>query len=157
MNKRLERLLLARSGLAMSLSSSFNAIADPCSPAANNPRYWPMANLSEEVRTVEALSCALFTYSGMSWDALAARYGVSRQALHRRLGALADQAVDRAEAYPEHYRHALQFSQSVLEDRVPHISDSLQTELSRAVEVWGNRRKAPRWWHGPSSEWWAGS
>jgi hypothetical protein len=143
---RIHNLLLARSVSAISLANTLLSMADPCGAAANRIAPISAYAIREGIREVEAETCALMLKSGVSWDAIATRYQVSRQSLHRRVAFLADERLNRANdsvGYNEGNLHY--YLRSAVESAV-HLQDSVDAELVEGIDIWNNRRLRHGWW-----------
>jgi hypothetical protein len=119
-------------------------MADPTSWQANSPRAWP--DIRNEVRHLERLHCAVQRQGGVSWDALASFYGVSKQAVHRRLSKEVDAVVENAQKYVDVHeddvRHGTYFV--AVAPRLSAEEVLLSAELQ--ASVWNQRRRVSAWW-----------
>ena len=95
---------------------------------------------------LEEYSCALMNYSGVSWDAMATYYGVSRQALHRRLASGANNSFEQAQQDSRLNHDELVISLEIIDLAVEHLEVLLDQELSGTVQTWQERRKTAGWW-----------
>ena len=145
---RVVNLQLARCESAVELALTALCYVDPCSEISDSPGGFAMAEFRDEVRALEAQTCALMLHGGVSWDVMAAHYNVSRQALHRRLSRDADSAVADAQmAEPETRLHRVHEQLNLLDEWITRVRAHVDADLERAPMVWEARRRSPGWWH----------
>ncbi|MEU3920193.1 hypothetical protein [Streptomyces sp. NPDC029004] len=142
--QRMRNLLVARSTSALSLSASFAAIADPTSEFARAPRAWPM--VQGQIRYLERLTTAVLRQGGVPWDALAGFYGVSKQALHRRLAADVDEVIARSDQYREVHESDLVINHEIFSNAARTTIEVLDRQLDETSQIWASRRRQGRWW-----------
>jgi hypothetical protein len=144
--RRLTNLLLATSSSGMSLASSSLYLAIPSLP--NHPiavgRYF--RQMRSELDELEAGTCALMRYSGVSWDVLATYYGVSRQALYRRMASRADRLMEEAQDSPEIYGYTFDTELQSALGMIGGLKSSFDEDLSNATQIWQARQKKTAWW-----------
>lgn len=144
---RLINLLMATSSSGMSLASSSLYLTYPSQP--NHPRNAGefFRGMRSDLDYLEAGTCALMRYSGVSWDVLAAYYGVSRQSLHRRMASRADQMMEEAQGFPDVDRHNFEIELESALRMIDRFKASFDQDLSDAVQIWQTRQKTPGWWY----------
>jgi len=143
---RMTNLLLATSSSAMSLASSSLYFAAP-SPIDDPSLVGEFfKTMRRELDDLEAGICALMRYAGVSWDALAENYDVSRQALHQRLAARADEILAEAQTYPALNHSQFYFDLELVSNYANRMKASFDQDLSDVVEIWQERRKRAGWW-----------
>ncbi|MCX4628913.1 hypothetical protein [Streptomyces sp. NBC_01443] len=140
----MRELLVLRSSTALGVASSLAGLADPTSEIANSPAA--CAELRNEMAVLEAQTCAVLRQGGVSWDALAGFYGVTKQSLHRRLAGRVDQAVVLARDYSALHEEDLRMGLSFLAGANRRLRGGLERKLDTSAELWGQRRKAAGWW-----------
>lgn len=152
--ERTTRLLLAKLSYGMSLAADSLYLAMPSAPDSPNDVGFRFSMMREHLAELEAATCALMLHSGASWDVLAAHYGVSRQALHRRLASRVDEFMESAQANPDDHRSKFEKSLGFVLDTIGRFESSPDENLTGATEQWQERKKTPTWWYGrrrPSS------
>ncbi|MFC8095238.1 hypothetical protein [Streptomyces sp. NPDC057301] len=142
--ERMRNLLVDRSSTAVTLAIHFSRLADPVSASANSPQYWP--RIRSTLKYLEAVNCAVFRQGGMSWDALASFYGVSKQSVHRRLSPDVDAAVENSQKYVELHEHQLRRDIPTLVDAADVEAETLLLDAGHQAKVWSQRRRTPMWW-----------
>lgn len=142
--ERLKNLLLALADSALDLASSGVALAHPHEGPASSLLIGP--GLQDRAARVEALACAVLRYSGVSWDAMAGRYNVTRQSLHRRLSARADEVTDFAQKYADLYEVTVPENLTRLVHATERLAYHYERDLEQAPAVWEERRKTVGWW-----------
>ncbi len=141
---RLRNLLLALSDAALDLANDGVALAHPREGAALGLVIAP--SLQGKAAHVEALACAVLRHAGVSWDVMAGRYDVTRQSLHRRLSAAADQVAENAQKFTPGHELSVHQELGLLAGACERLQQSFTPELEAAPEVWEARRKTPGWW-----------
>lgn len=145
-------LLIYRAHLACSIAASMVLSAEPSSFGGTQLAFWEMSGVKREVELLEAVNCALLQFAGMSWDALAARTdrSISRQALHKRVAPLADEARDTAQDSRDYHLRQMLTDLSLLVPRFVDIEeqvfDHLESTLDEGVRAVMERRAVPLWW-----------
>lgn len=111
--------------------------------------------LRRNVDYAEALTAAVLLRAGASWDVLAAGRGVSRQALHRRLAARAEDAYDLARSGLNAYGHRRLRTNYDLAELAKRLSPDQLDGLTRApamlAEQLAERRRTRGWWVDPGA------
>lgn len=146
--EEISRALMRRAALLLELAYQAIISSTSYDVEGGQPDPWDISLMRNLLEDSEALGTALCSRSGVSWDSMAGRYGVSRQALHRRLASRGDLLWIRAQhrkavwsvpdrdLLPEQLQGALDsWSKSVHERAVVLASD-----LARL-------RSSPGWWH----------
>lgn len=146
--EEISRALRGRAALLLELAHQAMLSANSYDVEGGQPDPWDVSMMRNLLDDSEALGAALCSRSGVSWDSMAGRYGVSRQALHRRLASRGDVLWSRAQ------RHEDVWS-------VPE-RDVLTAELQSALNAWSELvheravvlaaelarlRSIPGWWH----------
>ncbi|MER5810008.1 hypothetical protein ABT143_17780 [Streptomyces sp. NPDC002033] len=147
---RLRNLLVALSNAALELANDGVALAHPREGAALGLVITP--TLQSKVAHVEALACAVLRHSGVSWDAMAGRYDVTRQSLHRRLSASADQVAENAQKLAAGQEMSAYQELGLLVAACQRLGQNFERELERAPESWEARRRTPGWWWEPGDK-----
>lgn len=139
------KLLSARAATAVDIAWRVFLYADPCE-LEPDLRY--LREIHRLVRTFEAAHCGVLQVTGMSWDALAGDYRISRQSLHRRLAP----EVDRILSQPA--MSVGDRSLETIEMAAEHLREEFDAEVTSAPRVLKQLRKYPHWWHDwDVSEW----
>lgn len=142
--ERMRNLLVARSATALSLASSVGNLADPTTRAANSPRLWP--SIRGEIAALERLNCAVHRQGGVSWDALASFYGVSKQSVHRRLSKDVDTYIEYAQKYVGLHEADVHSRVRYLHAAASVSADHVLLSADQQARVWSQRRRVPNWW-----------
>ncbi|MFH8571664.1 hypothetical protein [Streptomyces sp. NPDC017993] len=142
--ERMRNLLVARSAAALRLASTFGGLAEPTTEAANSPRLWP--SIRGEIASLERLNCAVHRQGGVSWDALASFYGVSKQSVHRRLSKDVDSHIEYAQRYIELYEADVHSGIRYLRVAANITADQVLVGADRQARIWSQRRRVPTWW-----------
>lgn len=147
-NEHLRNLLLARSAAAADLATWALMLANPQPRGDGSDAAMPFELLRDLVLQLEAQTCALLQYCGLSWDALATETvrTSSRQALHRRLASLADEQWISAERNKTDNKHELQSNIEIALAMSRQLSDRAIQDLESAPEKWEKYRRTPHWW-----------
>lgn len=132
------KLLMARAAAAADIAGRVLSFADPCDI---HPNLRILREIPLLVRAFEATHCGVLQVAGMSWDALAGEYEISRQSLHKRLAPVVDGVLGRP---PVEVRD-LDFE--YIETTAGHLRESLNVEAARAPSALRELRKYPHWWH----------
>lgn len=141
-----QNLLINRSRRFLELTTAALAFADPCLLTANHPTYFPGLTRGA-IEQAEASHVALLRFSGVSWDALAGYYEVSRQALHRRLSQTVDNTFEDSARDVEYNVRQINWDVDYLRGSAEHLISSLDLEIyDEGVAVWGARSRQPGWW-----------
>ncbi|MEU9021632.1 hypothetical protein [Actinomadura sp. NPDC048394] len=139
-----------RAETALGMASYLLGVADPCEAADPGEiviEAGVIRSLQKDLLQLEALTCALMQDAGMSWDAIASYYGVSRQSLHRRLAAASDKALQQAQDEPAVVEENLREDLGHAVTMVKHLARKIRPEIEQAAQVWRERRRQPGWWH----------
>ncbi|WP_128506787.1 hypothetical protein [Streptomyces inhibens] len=142
--ERMRNLLVARSAAALALASTFGSLAEPTTEAANSPRLWP--SIRGEIASLERLNCAVHRQGGVSWDALASFYGVSKQSVHRRLAKDVDSYIEYAQRYIELHEADVHSRTRYLHVAANISADQVLAGAEKQSRVWSQRRRVPNWW-----------
>jgi hypothetical protein len=99
---------------------------------------------SSDLAAAEALTAAILTRVGVSWDVLASRQNLTRQSLHRRLAAEAQKMYQLAHDYPV---RDLSFEIGLLRRfaSAPWIRN-LEATPATVAALLMSVRNTPRWW-----------
>ncbi|MFC6133936.1 hypothetical protein [Streptomyces spororaveus] len=141
---RLRNLLLALSDAALDLANDGVVLAHPREGSALGLVIAP--SLRSKAAHVEALACAVLRHAGVSWDAMAGRYDVTRQSLHRRLSAATDQVAQDAQRFAAGHELSVQQELGLLVVACERLQQNFDSALDAAPEAWEARRKTPGWW-----------
>ncbi|GGO86480.1 hypothetical protein [Wenjunlia tyrosinilytica] len=142
---RVRNLLIALSEEALELATSALMLAHPIDGPAFGLRFIP--ELSQAARRLEQLTVAALRQSGVSWDVLAERYGVSRQSMHRRLSEDVDRQLEQAQLFPdmnqEHAERLLETASAL----ASFLQESLVDDWEAGPNAADARRRQPQsWW-----------
>jgi hypothetical protein len=125
----------------------FLSMADP-HPGAGYLAPWDFREPRLLVTTAEAQSCALLQRAGMSWDVIASYNETSRQAIHRRMAALADAEWIKAQRNEAQNRKDLASNLSDAVYTASYLTKYIYEEIESAPAVWEDRSHRRGWWHG---------
>jgi hypothetical protein len=145
---RIYNLALARSAEALKLATIALMIADP----STEPKYGFIVfgggsdSLRGTSEQIEAQSCALWRLAGMSWDAIAGYYEVSKQSLHRRMSRQSDLELDRAQVNVEINEQDIEYSLEILSVFSDDILANFYRDLEQFPARWEALRKQHGWW-----------
>lgn len=144
--QRLYNLALAASSAAASLAASSLRLVIPSEFDHPGEVAEYVMEMRADLAALEEYYCALMNYSGVSWDVLATYYGVSRQALHRRVARRAYESIEESQQYP--YMHYSDFVENlnIIQRAANFFIDSPDEKISDAVQTWQERRKRAGWW-----------
>jgi hypothetical protein len=127
--------------VGLSIATTALVYADPCEL---NPGLVGLRALRRELDDLEAASCGLLQMSGVSWDAMASWYQVSRQSLHRRLSPKIDSILRLTGSF---FEDDLERNRSSAGVFLRHLEDNLDAELGNAPHALKELRRRPGWWH----------
>jgi hypothetical protein len=144
--QRLNDLLNDIAESATSLAKYSLFISDHLSIDHPNDAAAIFKTMRSNLISMEESVAALMNYSGVSWDALAAYYGVSRQSLHRRLASGAAESWENAHENERYNRAAIDENIKSIRSSVAYLESSFTERLPDAIRMWQERRKRPRWW-----------
>ena len=104
-----------------------------------------LRRLHEDLELAETLTAVVLVRAGTSWDVLASRGGVSRQALHRRLARRGEDAF--ALTNKHGWSDDIEFDLALLKSysragMLNRLRDSPQRPAPALTEL----RRRPRWW-----------
>lgn len=118
------------------------------SPLANDPHSWAEVSREFKYLELEIMHTAVMRLSGVPWETLAARQGVPRQAIHRRLAKKVEHQIRLALDNREQKRIG------GLVDDILAMSSKIKTHVeedsSDAAYKVVERSTTHRWWELPS-------
>ncbi|MFG2814677.1 hypothetical protein [Streptomyces sp. NPDC048410] len=141
---RLRNLLVATSNQALEVATSAAVLADPLDGPLYGLHY--MSEMKRRFDTLECLVVATLRQSGVSWDVIASRLGVTRQSLHRRLSKRVDDEVEFSQKYPDMNEEGIFRNLSMLIAALSSLRHGLPDRLDEGVLTAAQRRRQPAWW-----------
>ncbi|MEU3233663.1 hypothetical protein [Nocardiopsis alba] len=148
------RLLLMRSEIALTIADHFLNLATPSGGSGDSLSFF--REIKADLHAAEAVHIALLIHSGVSWDAVATRYGITRQALHKRFRASCDQTMTEAEEHEDLHESSLRDRSDSIDVTYSNFLEDIYSDLERGGRIWANRRKRKGWWwhEDDIEEWW---
>ncbi|WKV79542.1 hypothetical protein HBB06_16060 [Streptomyces sp. SNU607] len=146
MDKRWLELVTGLSKAALDLASSAATISQPVDGPVFGLRF--IQDIAHQQQELERLLIAVLHHSGVPWEVLAHRYGVTRQSLHRRLAAPVNEALTTGRS------QRLELQQA--EEATEHLASMAEIvfanlgHLDEATAVWRQRQAEPQWWRNGS-------
>ncbi len=142
----LHNALVARAADLLSAATTCLALADM--PIEGHPSFQlvRIRQAIHELESAEALTATLFVRAGASWDSLATRFELSRQALHRRLAARGEGQYGMAQEYSDLRQSDLDEGCRLVEVLASDIGSELSDALSERANELAELRRIPHWW-----------
>lgn len=141
---RLRNLLVALADQALDVATSAVMLADPIEGPLHGLRY--MSEIKRRFESLECLVVAALRHSGVSWDVIASRSGVTRQSLHRRLSSSVDDEVEFSQRHPDMNEADIFRNLGILAAAIQSYQARLPDLLDEGVFVADERRHRPGWW-----------
>jgi hypothetical protein len=142
MDERWLELVTGLSKAALDLASSAATVSQPVDGPIFGLRF--AREIADQQQELERLLIAVLHQSGVPWEVLARRYGVTRQSLHRRLATPVNEAL----ATRRNQRLELQQAEEATE-HLASMAEIVFTNLGtldEAAAVWRQRQAEPQWW-----------
>ncbi|MCF4139550.1 hypothetical protein L1856_26370 [Streptomyces sp. Tue 6430] len=142
MDERWLELVTGLSKAALDLASSAVTISQPVDGPVFGLRF--IQDIAYQQQELERLLIAVLHHSGVPWEVLAHRYGVTRQSLHRRLAAPVKKTLTTGRNQRLELRKA--------EEATEHLADVAEIvfanlgRLGEAAAIWRQRQAEPQWW-----------